>query len=420
MASFRFIHAADIHLDSPLHGLSRYDGVPANEVRGATRAAFDNLIERALAERVDFLIIAGDLFDGDWKDMGTGLYFARAMARLSKAGIAVFLLAGNHDAASVLTKSLPWAEGVHIFGARKPETFRLQALGVALHGQSFINAHVTDNLAAAYPPPLANMVNIGVLHTALDGYACHARYAPCSASQLAAKGYDYWALGHVHDFEVVLSDPAIVFPGNLQGRNIRETGPKGAVLVEVLDNAIARITPIVLDVVRWARVEADCSDLTEASELHNAVRIQLASAHSREADGRPLIIRLSLAGTTDLDATLRDGQAALREEIRALAAAVSDDLWLEKLVIETQPLARTAAPATVGEDFWALLDEARRDPDLAKALADDLTIFVNALPAAEGGASAERDLQAAARSGAWDALLDAAAAALPARLTAAS
>lgn len=102
MKDFRFLHAADIHLDSPLHGLSRYDGVPADEVRGATRAAFDNLVQRAIDEPVDFVVIAGDLFDGDWRDMGTGLYFARAMGRLDQAGIPVFVLAGNHDAESVI------------------------------------------------------------------------------------------------------------------------------------------------------------------------------------------------------------------------------------------------------------------------------------------------------------------------------
>jgi exonuclease SbcD len=125
LSSFRFLHAADIHLDSPLHGLSKYEGVPTNEIRGATRAAFDSLVQRAIDEAVDFLVIAGDLFDGDWKDMGTGLYFARAMGRLDEAGIPVFILAGNHDAASVITRSVPWPPNVRRFDSRKPETHHL-------------------------------------------------------------------------------------------------------------------------------------------------------------------------------------------------------------------------------------------------------------------------------------------------------
>jgi DNA repair exonuclease SbcCD nuclease subunit len=240
MSDFRFLHAADIHLDSPLTGLSRYEGLPAEEVRSATRAAFDNLIDYGCKELVDFIVIAGDVFDGDWRDMGTGLYFARAMGRLEQAGIPVFLLQGNHDAASVVTRSLPWPANVHRFGARAPQTFRLEHLGVALHGWSFAHQTAPDNLALRYPAAEAGAFNIGVLHTSLSGRPGHARYAPCEIADLKARGYDYWALGHVHTFEQVCDDPAVVFPGNLQGRNIRETGPKGAVLVEVQDRAIAR------------------------------------------------------------------------------------------------------------------------------------------------------------------------------------
>ena len=122
MTDFRFLHAADIHLDSPLHGLSRYEGLPEDDIRGATRAAFDNLVQRALDEAVDFVVIAGDLFDGEWKDMGTGLYFARAMGRLDQADIPVVPPSGNHDAESVLTRSVPWPPNVKLFGTRRPET----------------------------------------------------------------------------------------------------------------------------------------------------------------------------------------------------------------------------------------------------------------------------------------------------------
>ena len=149
MSDFRFLHAADIHLDSPLTGLSRYEGLPADEIRRATRAAFDNLVDFACDEPVDFVIIAGDMFDGDWRDMGTGLYVARAMGRLEQAGIPVFLLQGNHDAASVVTKSLPWPNNVHRFAARAAQTFRLEELGVALHGWGLKNPR------SILPPPPA-------------------------------------------------------------------------------------------------------------------------------------------------------------------------------------------------------------------------------------------------------------------------
>lgn len=220
MTDFRFLHAADIHLDSPLHGLSRYEGLPESEIRGATRAAFDTLVRRAIDEAVDFVVLAGDLFDGDWKDMGTGLYFARAMGELHLAGIPVFLIAGNHDAASVISRRIPWPPNVRAFDARKSQTHRLDHLKVAVHGQSFSTPAVTDNFVMAYPDRLEHHLNIGMLHTALAGRSGHAPYAPCSLDDLKAKHYDYWALGHVHEFERVCDAPHVIFPGNIQGRTI--------------------------------------------------------------------------------------------------------------------------------------------------------------------------------------------------------
>ncbi len=186
--------------------------------------------------------------------MGTGLYFARAMGRLNQARIPVFLLAGNHDAASVLSRTIPWPDNVRCFNSRKPETHLLEGLGVAVHGQSFANAAVVDNLAVSYPQALPHIFNIGVLHTALGGRLGHFGYAPCSFDDLRGRGYDYWALGHVHTYEIVSRDPYVVFPGNIQGRNIRETGPKGAVIVEVADRQVVGIESIELDVVRWEQV----------------------------------------------------------------------------------------------------------------------------------------------------------------------
>lgn len=210
MPSFRFLHAADIHLDSPLHGLSRYDGLPIEEIRSASRSAFDNLVQCAIDEAVDFIVIAGDLFDGDWRDMGTGLYFARAMGRLDQARIPAFVLAGNHDAASVISRTVPWPPNVKLFDSRRPETHRLPDLQVAVHGQSFSTPAVTDNLVLAYPAGDDHAFNIGMLHTALAGRAGHAAYAPCGVDDLRSKGYDYWALGHVHEFEIVSRDPYVV------------------------------------------------------------------------------------------------------------------------------------------------------------------------------------------------------------------
>jgi exonuclease SbcD len=415
LGSFSFIHAADVHLDSPLHGLARYDGVPVEEVRGATRAAFDRLIDAAIDRRVDFLIISGDLFDGDWRDMGTGLYFAAAMGRLGRAGIPVYLLAGNHDAASVITKNLPKIPNVHTFRTDKPETHRIEHLDVALHGRSFAEREVYENLAAGYPAAMAGAFNIGLLHTALGGYAVHAAYAPCTPQELAAKGYDYWALGHVHDQAVLATDPYIVFPGNLQGRNIREQGPKGVVLVAVEDGEVARLTPLTLDVVRWARVPVDATGTVDVTDLHARIRAAIRTARETQAEERPLLLRLTVSGATALHGALQDVAAALRDDVRSIAAEVAHDLWIEKVEVRTSswPIAPVATEAAATDDIDDLLGTA--DDKLIAALKAEFAPFLASLPAPEPGS-----LLHAATQGDWTEIIGVAGSALGTRLGSAS
>jgi exonuclease SbcD len=413
MSTFRFIHAADIHLDSPLSGLSRYEGLPADEVRNATRGAFDNLVDAAIREAVDFVVLAGDLFDGEWKDMGTGLYFARAMARLAHQGIPVYLLKGNHDAESAVTKALPLPETVHVFASRKAETFTLAEIGVALHGRSFPTVQVQEDLTQDYPAPQPGMFNLGVLHTSVGGYAQHASYAPCSVQGLAAKGYDYWALGHVHAHEVLSQDPWIVFPGNLQGRNARETGAKGAVLVEVSDGQVRSCKHLPLDVLRWLRVVVDCGGAETMDEVRSRVRTSLAAAVEDMADARPAVARVTLSGETTLAGTLLDATATLRDEVRALAIQVCADLWIEKVLVETVPLP-VARVAEGLHDAITLLEEALQSPELVQELVEDFRQFIDTLPAevAESGS-----LQALVRAGEWEPVMELAASALRQRLT---
>jgi DNA repair exonuclease SbcCD nuclease subunit len=414
LSNFKFLHTADIHLDSPLHGLARYEGVPTEEVRRATRSAFDNLIETALTENVDFVIVAGDLFDGDWRDMGTGLYFARAMGRLAQAGIPAYVLKGNHDAQSVITRDLPWPETVKVFSARKPETFLNEELGVALHGQSFATAHVTDDLAAGYPAPASGLFNIGVLHTAVAGHPEHAPYAPCSIAELVAKGYDYWALGHVHDHQVLNREPWIVFPGNLQGRNVRETGAKGAVLVEVADRSIVAVEHVPLDVIRWLRAEVVCEGAEDVEGVHARVRQALAGAYAEGANGRPAVARVVLTGATSLHGVLQDRQGRLRDEVRALALQEASEFWIEKVVVRTMPPTTASAPLPGLDDLEQLLEEARTSPELATELARNFQLFLTKVPP-----DAEPDgLHDAARKEEWVRLLEAGAAALRTRLSA--
>jgi len=415
MTTFNFLHVADIHLDSPLNGLARYDGVPAEDVRGATRAAFDNLIVHALDKAVDFVLIAGDLFDGDWKDMGTGLYFARAMGRLAAAGIPVYVLGGNHDAVSVLTRSLPWPDNVHQFKSRRAETLVVDRLRVAIHGRSFAVAQATENLAGSYPDRVEHHFNIGMLHTALNGREGHAPYAPCTLDDLRARHYDYWALGHVHEFAVLDEHPHIVYPGNLQGRHIRETGPKGAVHVEVEDGTVVRLRHVPFDTVRWSRIEVDCGSLQTAEDVEATIRAALSRRHAEAADGRPLIVRVVLTGTSALAGDLRERSTALRDNVRALATAAAPDLWIEKVQVEVVPPRSPTVAVAVADDFAALLAESGTDPAFAAELKRDLAPFL--LAAAKAGEFESDSLVALAERGEWSRLLAIAGGALTARLS---
>lgn len=335
----RFIHAADAHIDSPLKGLEAHDGAPLDVLRGATRRAFENLVHLALDEKVQFLLLAGDLYDGDWKDYGTGLFFRRQMARLRDAGIPVYLVAGNHDAASVISKRLSLPENVHVFSTRAAESREVPGQPVVIHGRGFPHRAVPENLASDYPAAVPDRFNIGLLHTSLTGRAGHDTYAPCSEADLHRKGYQYWALGHVHQHEVVGRDPWIVFPGSCQGRDVRERGPHGCCLVTVNDLLeVARVERHPLDVVRWELVEVDLTGVSEPSEALRRSALAMADA-IRGADGRMSAARIVLTGASSLHGSLHREAAWWQAELlgRAQEQGV-ESLWIEHIQVSTTPV----------------------------------------------------------------------------------
>ncbi len=336
----KFVHAADLHLDSPIRNLPRYDGAPVEAARGATRSALSRLVTLCVDEGVSMLLLAGDLVDAHGRDYKTGLFFVREMLRLRDSGILVFSVRGNHDAASRVVQCLLLPDNVTELGLDEPETIVVERLGVALHGQSYRERTTTENLASGYPRPVSGTLNVGILHTSATGREGHDTYAPCTLRELKRIGYDYWALGHVHAREVLCRAPHVVFPGNLQGRSMRERGPKGATLVTVEGMRVKDVEPKALDVLRFCVCEVD---VAEAASF-DAILEMTASALRRllehdDSEDRILVVRIMLDGSPGVGVLLARAPSRCLDPIRRLATGIGRGrIWVE------QVLARSGAP----------------------------------------------------------------------------
>jgi len=329
----KILHAADLHIDSPLRGLSRYPGAPAEDLRLATRRALENLVQLAIRLPVTAVLLAGDVYDGEWRDYHTGLYFNQQMARLGRAGIEVYMVSGNHDAQNRTMRSLRLPDNVRLLATDKPETVRDEKIALSVHGQGFARWDLTDNLAIGYPPRDSDRFNIGLLHTALEGgNPDHQRYAPCSVSDLEARGYDYWALGHIHAHKIVSREPWIVYPGNLQGRHARETGPKGCVIVTIDDNTlqVRSVHQHDLHAARWENVSVDLSGVNDTDQALSMVQQRFQELPQDEL----VAVRVTLTGRTAVHTSLWREHDRLVHELQATAGHHAN-LWLEKVKIHT-------------------------------------------------------------------------------------
>lgn len=384
-SSFRFLHAADLHIDSPLRDLDSLPPVHADRIRRATRRAFENLVDLAISEKVAFVVLAGDIFDGDWRDFGSGIFFAQELSRLGASGIQTFVLRGNHDAASVITRRLQWPSSVFEFASDEVSIFQHAATGTHLIGRSFAKAAETQNLAALYPKRSHGGFTIGVLHTALGGRQGHDNYAPCNVDDLRRNDYDYWALGHVHAHEIVNTAPYIVFPGNLQGRHVRETGAKGCVIVDVVDGKVAQVKHHAVDVVRYADEAIEVSMDATLESVRDRIRAGLRRLIDA-SDRRLVVARIRILGETPLDADLRFHQGQIEGQCRVDAAELGDVLIRECRILtrDKDHVSTTSLSSQLSLDDKEIQRRALEHPDvqkflteLAKELGADPTALAN-------------------------------------------
>ncbi|MBW1682156.1 MAG: DNA repair exonuclease, partial [Deltaproteobacteria bacterium] len=354
------------------------------ELRNATRRAFENLVDLALQEEVDFLVIAGDLYDSDWKDYNTGLYLLSQLGKLREAKIPVLVVTGNHDALSKITRKLRIPGGITLFPSNKASTMVLEDLGVAVHGRSFGTSVMKKNLAVTYRDRLPGFFNLGILHTSLNGREGHETYAPCSLDDLLSKGYDYWALGHAHRREIVHpQDPVVAFSGNTQGRHVRETGPKGCLLVSVDDAGNPTLEFKSLDVVRWEKVRVDATDLDSGHGVVERVTENLA-AFMENHGGLPLIARVEVHGRTRAHAELAGDMDRWVNEVRSAAIdACHGNACVEKVLFLTTDPPRehhgVLEEGPIGE-LHQYLDEMESDPEQLLSLGSHLDELMKKLP----------------------------------------
>ncbi|NRF92801.1 metallophosphoesterase [Paenibacillus frigoriresistens] len=336
MKRLRFMHAADLHLDSPFKGMSALPERVRERIRESTFEALKELVALAIHEQVDFVLISGDVYDLSDRSLRAQIRFQKALEQLAEQGIPTYIIHGNHDPEDGRAAKLDWPAAVHFFACDQVETISVEkphrGVIAQIHGISYRSSAVTENLAVKFRAGQENVCQIGLLHTNVDGDPGHDNYAPCSKQDLLEAGMSYWALGHVHTRSVLHQQPAIVYPGNLQGRSIRETGPRGCYIVDMGEDGRAETTFHALDQVRWFLERLSVAGIQTEQELKDRLGEQLERIRA-EADGRAAVVRLVLEGRSAVHGLLRKGRALqeLTAELREDEDERSRFVWVESI-----------------------------------------------------------------------------------------
>jgi exonuclease SbcD len=365
---FRFLHTGDLHLDSPFAGLSA--GAPphvATELRDATLIVWDRIVQLALDEPVDFIVVAGDVFEHANRTLLAQIRFRDGVARLGEAGISSFVVTGNHDPLSGWEPSVVWPASMHRFGADEVGAVAVMRGGAEIarvYGISYAVRDVTDNLATRFLRDADAPFAIGVLHANVGGQPGHQAYAPCTVSDLRASGIDYWALGHVHQPGVLsAAHPTIVYCGNPQGRDSGEAEARGCWIVDVAADGVAVPRFVPVDAVRWCLVEVAIDGIETEDALIDRVAESVATAH--EAAERSIVTRVTLTGRGRMHESLqRTGflEHLYRLALERMSLGGPMWAWIESLRDATRPvvdLAGAGAPGTFIGELLAQAEAAR-------------------------------------------------------------
>jgi DNA repair protein SbcD/Mre11 len=379
METLRFVHAADLHLDSPFQGVrNNAPGGIATALHDATFAAYERIVDLCIQEEAQALLVAGDVYDGADRSLRAQLRFIDGLRRLDEAGIHAFICHGNHDPLDGWTASLELPERSHQFGAEIGAVPFGNGFNATVYGISYPRRDVFDDLTPHFVRQPGDDFAIGLLHTNVGELGEHANYAPCTVEGLAATGIDYWALGHVHTrMELRASNPAIVYPGNIQGRHANESGDRGIYLVDVDSNRRPALTYLSVCSVRWESIEIDISGLESEQDLIDGLYAE-ADALLDSGNDCAVVCRIRLTGRGNLHTALQraDTVTTLRDELNEGMTRRTPFLWCERISVQTAP-AFDRAERLQSEDFLAdvlrMIDDLQGSPDDLQALVDSNT-----------------------------------------------
>jgi len=340
MRPVRFIHCADLHLGTPFKGIAELNPDLGDMLYQSTYMAFDNIVALAVKEKVDCVLIAGDVYDSEDKSLQAQLRFRNGLSQLSDAGIRTLVAYGNHDPLDGWSATLKWPVGAFAFPCDKVECISLQERDETLavvYGISFAKRDIKENLSLRFPHTEEGVPRIGLLHANVGTNTGHKPYAPCSIGDLASTNMDYWALGHVHQGRVLRpSNPAIAYSGCSQSRSPQEPGPKGCYLVTLEFGVDPVIEFVPTDIVRYVSDSIDISTCLYLDEVIESIADKCAEI-SDESDGRSLIIRLSLRGRTVLHSQLQRANSIsdMLGNIREQLVTKGPCIWLDRLSLDT-------------------------------------------------------------------------------------
>jgi len=343
MPKVRFIHTADLHLDTPFKGLSRMNSDLSKRLKDATFRSFRNIVDLCSERKVDFLIISGDIFDSENKSLAAQLRFTRELKPLSGKGIPAYFICGNHDPLKSWMDTIDLPGNVFRFGSSGGQFYTFSKAGAAIadiYGISFSEKAITRNLAAEFklaPDPAP--VSIAVLHGTIGSPGPHENYAPFTREDVANKGFDYWAMGHIHKKRIVsASNPAILYPGNPQGRDFGETGEKGCFLVEISEGHVPAVEFIPTQIIRFENLEIDMSAVSKIEALRDKIKeaLEKSENYNEKVD---YILRINLNGRTGLHKSIND-KSEISELVDFLNEGVPDQQylrWIDQVHVNTRP-----------------------------------------------------------------------------------